>query len=277
MDCMLASSLPISESRIGGEAVKAVSARAFHRNMGLNASHWARWSATNIQENPFALEHEDWIAFAIVASANSAHPMARPQPTQDFMLAMPFAKKLAMQVRTPEGERVRNYFLDCEQRVHPDLPGPVQVLLTASRTEILRMALGLSEERDALKVQTHQQQATIATLEPKAQALDRLSDATGNHCITDAAKVLRMKPTALFDWLAERAWIYRRGNGGTWIAYQDRIDGGWLVNKVLTLPGKPVVEHGRVVGTLPDKVVDRLLVTPKGLAHLAQLLNKVAS
>ncbi len=154
--------------------------------------------------------------------------------------------------------------------------GPVQVLLSMSRTDMLRMALGLSEERDVLKAQTTQQQATIAVLEPKAQALDRLSDATGNHCVTDAAKVLRMRPSDLFDWLSQHGWIYRRPNGGAWIAYQDRIDGGFLVNKVLTLPGKVVVVDGRRE-SLPDKVKDRLMVTPKGLAHLSQIMNKAAS
>lgn len=268
MDFALASSLPLVDSRIGVGQVKAVSARALYRNLGLNASQWARWSAANIQENPFASEHEDWEAFDIMSSANPASSMARPQPTRDFMLAVPFAKKLAMQVRTAEGERVRTYFLECERRVHEaDLPGPVQVLLSASRTEILRMALGLSEERDALRAQATQQQATIATLEPKAQALDRLSAADGLHCITDAAKVLRIPPSKLFSWLADHDWIYRRPNGGAWIAYQDRIDGGWLVNKVSTIcrPGRP------------DRVIDRLLVTPKGLAHLGQLLAKAAS
>jgi anti-repressor protein len=267
MDFMLATSMPIGESRIGCQEVKAVSARALYRNLGLNASQWARWSASNIQENPFASEHEDWVGFDIMSSGN---------PTRDFFLAVPFAKKLAMQVRTAEGERVRTYFLECERRAHAeDLPGPVQVLLTATRTDILRMALNLSEERDALKVQTVQQQAAIATLVPKAEALDRISNAEGNHCITDAAKVLKMRPTDLFDWLSKRNWIYRRPGGGAWIAYQDRIDGGWLVNKVLTLPGKVLLEGGKRV-TLPEKVVDRLLVTPKGLAHLSQLLAKGA-
>jgi len=144
--------------------------------------------------------------------------------------------------------------------------GPVQVLLSMSRTEMLRMALGLSEERDTLKRENVQHQATIATLEPKAKALDRISDAEGLHCITDAAKVLRMKPSALFEWLSAHAWIYRRPNGGAWVAYQDRIDGGWLVNKVSTItrPGRP------------DKVIDRLLVTAKGLAHLGQLVARAS-
>lgn len=272
MDFMLASSMPIAEARIGQGPVKAVSARALYRCLGLNASQWARWSTSNIVENPFASEHEDWEVFDIMSSSPEGG-----RPTRDFFLGIPFAKKLAMQVRTAEGERVRTYFLECERRAHAvDLPGPVQVLLTASRTEILRMALGLSEERDTLKAQATQAQATIATLEPKAQALDRLSNATGNHCVTDAAKVLGMKPSELFAWLSQHGWIYRRPNGSVWIAYQDRVDGGWLLNKVLTLPGRSVEVGGRIE-TMPDKVVDRLLVTPKGLAHLSQLLARAAS
>ena len=141
--------------------------------------------------------------------------------------------------------------------------------------DILRMALGLSEERDALRAQATQQQATIATLEPKAQALDRISNGQGDRCITDAAKILKMKPSELFDWLSKRGWIYRRPNGGAWIAYQDRIDGGFLANKVLTLPGKAVIVDGRRE-VKPDRVVDCLKVTPKGLAHLSQLLAKGA-
>lgn len=151
-------------------------------------------------------------------------------------------------------------------RVHADQPGPVQVLLSASRTEILRLALSMSEERDTLKAEAVRHQATIATLEPKAKALDQISTATGLHCITDTAKVLGMKPSELFSWLDEHGWIYRRPNGGAWIAFQDRVDGGWLVNKVSTISRQG----------LPDKVVDRLLVTPRGLAHLGQLLAKGA-
>jgi len=143
---------------------------------------------------------------------------------------------------------------------------PVEALLSMSRIQALELALGIAKERDALKAQAQTQQATIALMEPKAQALDRLSNATGNLCITDAAKVLKMKPSALFKWLSEHTWTYRRPNGGAWIAYQDRIDGGWMVNKVST-----ITREGH-----PDRVVDRLLITPRGLAHLGQLLAKAS-
>jgi anti-repressor protein len=272
MDFALASSMPLVDSRIGVAQMKAVSARALYRNLGLNASQWARWSAANILENPFASEHEDWEVFDIMSSSP-----AGGRPTRDFFLAVPFAKKLAMQVRTAEGERVRTYFLECERRVHEaDIPGPVQVLLSSSRTEILRLALAMSEERDALRDQATRQQATIATLEPKAAALDRLSNATGNHCVTDAAKALGLNPSELFTWLAKHEWIYRRPGCGTWIAFQSRIDAGYLLNKVHTLAPKIVHEAGQKV-EIPGRVVDRLLVTPKGLARLGELLAKAAS
>jgi len=183
--------------------------------------------------------------------------------------------RLVMKSKLPAAERFESWVVG---EVLPGLrktgayampahSGPVQVLLSLSRTDALRLALHLSEERDALQIKATQQQATIATLEPKAQALDRISDATGNHCVTDAAKVLGMRPSDLFDWLSSHGWIYRRPSGSAWVAYQVRIDGGWLVNKVST-----ITRLG-----LPDKVVDRLLVTPKGLAHLGHLIRQAAS
>jgi phage antirepressor YoqD-like protein len=156
-------------------------------------------------------------------------------------------------------KRLVKAFRALVNRAHQDVPGPVQVLLTMSRTDMLRFALGMSEEKDALQLKTHQQQATIAVLEPKAQALDRLSNASGLRCVTDAAKSLGMRPSDLFTWLNVNAWIYRRPGGSSWLAYQDRIDQGLLVNKVTTIC-RPEVG---------DKVVDRLLVTAKGLAKLS--------
>ena len=154
-------------------------------------------------------------------------------------------------------------FWEMAKQVHD----PVKDLLTMSRTDALRLALGLSEERDALKVQTHQQQATIAVLEPKAQALDRLSAGRGSLCVTDAAKVLRVKPSFLFAWMHEHSWIYRRPSGSSWIAMQDRLDLGFLEQPLLTISRED----------RPDRVVDHLKVTPRGLTHLGQLLARVAS
>lgn len=99
----------------------------------------------------------------------------------------------------------------------------------------------------------------LAELEPKAAALDRLTDATGSLCITDAAKALGVPPRRLFAWLEANQWTYRRSDGGHWVAFQSQLGTGRLEHKGMT-----IAVRGR-----PDKLVEQVLVTPKGLAALA--------
>jgi phage antirepressor YoqD-like protein len=105
--------------------------------------------------------------------------------------------------------------------------------------------------------------ATVnAELTPKAQALDRLATATGALCLTDAAKALKVRPTDLFGYLRNHGWIYRRHDRGNYIGYQDRTKAGLLEHRVTTIQ--------RPDGT--KKMVEQVLITPKGLAHLSALL-----
>ena len=105
-------------------------------------------------------------------------------------------------------------------------------------------------------------QAQVEDLAPKAQALDRIATATdGAQCITSAAKTVGMAPMKFFAWLQEHTWIYRRP-GGHWMAYQNRIHAGLLEHKVTTIRR----EDGS------EKLVEQVLVTPKGLAKLSALM-----
>lgn len=104
-----------------------------------------------------------------------------------------------------------------------------------------------------------QQQLAIAA--PKAQALDRIAQADGELCITDTAKAIQMQPRKLFDWMQTNGWIFRRGD--KWIAYQDRIQSGYLTHRVTLVQ--------RNDGT--DKEVSNVLVTAKGQTKLAQAMN----
>lgn len=99
----------------------------------------------------------------------------------------------------------------------------------------------------------------IAELAPKAAALDRLTDAKGSLCITDAAKALGVPPRRLFAWLEANQWTYRRSDGGHWVAFQSQLTAGRLEHKGMTIEVR-----GR-----PDKLVEQVLITPKGLARLA--------
>lgn len=96
--------------------------------------------------------------------------------------------------------------------------------------------------------------------EPKAQAYDRLATSDGSLCVTDAAKTIQARPRDLFSYLRRQKWIYTRAGTSSEIAYQDKIQAGYLEHKVTTV--------SRSDGS--EKSVTQVRVTPKGLARLAK-------
>ena len=122
-----------------------------------------------------------------------------------------------------------------------------------SRVDLLKLALDSEEKRLVLE---HK----VEELTPKAEALDRIADADGTMNPTVAAKALQVQPKKLFYFLREQHWIYRRPGGSGNVAYQDKIQAGYLTHKVTTVQ--------REDGT--EKVVEQVLVTGKGLAKLSQ-------
>lgn len=99
------------------DLVQAVDAKELYEKLGLNLVNWSRWHTLNIEQNPFATNGLDFIAFFIENNGRSF---------TNYLLSIDFAKKLAMQVKTDKGEQVRDYFLACERQVRQ----PVQQLPT---------------------------------------------------------------------------------------------------------------------------------------------------
>lgn len=110
---------------------------------------------------------------------------------------------------------------------------------------------------------TKAMEARLEDLEPKEQALNRISQSKGSYCITDAAKVLNLKPKMLFDCLSQNKWIYRRFGNTAWTGYQDKIQSGLIEQKVMTIESSD--------GS--DKTIEQARITPKGMVRLAMLLN----
>jgi len=86
---------------------QAVDAKELYQALGLDLTHWSRWHKQNIADNPFAVSGVDFEWFAMMANGNE---------TQNYYLTIGFAKKLSMQVRNEIGERIREYFLECERK-----------------------------------------------------------------------------------------------------------------------------------------------------------------
>ena len=60
--------IKLQPQTINGNAVETVSARELHAFLGLDKSHWSRWSKSNIVSNPFALENVDYVGFVIMTT-----------------------------------------------------------------------------------------------------------------------------------------------------------------------------------------------------------------
>lgn len=130
--------------------------------------------------------------------------------------------------------------------------------------EALRLAAEAIEERDKLAIDNAAQAQALAITTPKAEALDKFATfSEGAMCITDAAKALQMQPKALFKWLHENRWIYRRTGKSNWTGYQSICQLGLLEHKVTTVD--------RADGL--QRVVQQVLVTAKGLAKLGERLS----
>lgn len=126
-----------------------------------------------------------------------------------------------------------------------------------SLPEALRLAADLAEQNNHL-------QLVVAEQAPKVRALEVLAETVGSICITDAAKQVGVQPKALFQWLQENRWIYRRTGSTRWLAYQPRLQQGVLVHKLKVL--------GVDDETGQQKVAEQVLVTRKGLALLGEKL-----
>ena len=107
----------------------------------------------------------------------------------------------------------------------------------------------------------------VRELLPSQEALQRIAEADGSLCITDAAKALQMRPKDLFDWLRQNGWIYRRPGSGHDLGYQSKTTTGLLEHKVTTVL--------RADGS--EKVTEQVRVTPRGLTKLASLIKPIAT
>jgi phage anti-repressor protein len=125
------------------EGKKAVNARDLYEFLGFAPQHWAKWYKKNIVGNTFAIENEDFVKLPL--SGRSF----------DCALSIDFAKKLSMLARTEQGEKARQYFIECEKVA---LENKTQL----SEIEILQRSLTLLIE----------QQKKVAAIETRVLAIE---------------------------------------------------------------------------------------------------------
>lgn len=107
-------------------------------------------------------------------------------------------------------------------------------------------------------------QGEVAALEPKAAALDRMAESDGSFSLQVSAKLLSVSPKWLLGFMAEHGWIFRRPVTQEWTAYQSRVNSKHLEQRRTTI----IQSNGR------ERTVSQCLVLPRGLALLAEAINR---
>jgi len=239
--------IPVSSRTMNGNQIKTVNARELHEFLGPK-TQFKDWISRRIEEYNF-VEDKDFCSFLSESTGG--------RPSKEIHISLEMAKELSMVERNERGKQARQYFIECERIARqPVDPGH---LLNDPRA-MRGLLLGYTEKVLAL-------QEEVAALEPKACALDRISDADGCMCITNAAKHLQVRPGQLFSWLQENRWVYRRAGGKGLVAYQDRIQSGLLTHKITTVTD---------IHTGMEKITEQVLVTAKGLARLAVVFGSMS-
>ena len=194
--------IKLNQSDINGELQQTVNARELYEALGLDKSHWSRWTKKNILNNQFAVENSDYVGFAIVVNGNE---------TTDYALVIDFAKKLAMQVKTMQGEQVRQYFIECERKLRE------HQLKLAPKTYVEALR-ALADEVEA----HNKTQEQLAIAAPKSEYFDKLVERNLLTNFTVTAKEFGIKRKDLIDYLLINKYVYRDARGNI-VAYAAHV------------------------------------------------------
>ena len=118
--------------------------------------------------------------------------------------------------------------------------------------EALQFLIEAEEQKEQLALQVAQQQQVIEVIQPKADVYDIIANRDNTYTIRDTAKLLKMRPKDLTDWLLANGWIY----GKTSATY------------------KPFAAHDRNhLKLVASNYGTQVRVTGKGLVWLARKLK----
>ena len=112
------------EIALGVDDEGMTTARKLYEFLELAQGQFSRWAKTNITENEFAVEYEDYWGFDINVEGNIV---------KDYRLTAHFAKKLSMKGHGERAEEAREYFTRLEEKVKQELTKP------RSQAELLLM------------------------------------------------------------------------------------------------------------------------------------------
>lgn len=138
------------EIALGIDEEGMTTARKLYSFLELAQGQFSRWAKTNIIDNSFAVENEDYWGFDIYVEGNK---------TVDYKITAHFAKKLSMLSKSERGEQARQYFLKVEDKLKETVRHPVPMtipeqiqLLAQGNVELNKRIDDIQTEFETLKM-----------------------------------------------------------------------------------------------------------------------------
>lgn len=194
---------------------QVVSARELYNQLGLANGQFSRWAKSNIIDNPFAIENEDWVRFDIDVEGNK---------TSDYVLVISFAKKIAMMSKTDIGNKIRDYFLECEKKSQEYIP--------KTYSEALMLAAKQAERIEQQQKQIELKDTIISEYKPKANYYDVILSSKNAINISVIAKDYGMSAKLMNKKLNELGVIFKSGD--TWLPYAKYAKEGYTKTETIS-------------------------------------------
>lgn len=212
--------IEVRERTVGDEQVKTVDARRLHERLG-SKQEFGAWIKNKVVNNPFFMDNQDYVLLdnLIKRTGRGGHNR------KDYVLTTDTAKKVSMAEQTEAGNKVRDYFLECEKVA----TSTIQPSIPTTMVEALALALELEKERVRLAAENVILIEQNKEAAPHVEFSKAIETSTGSLGIGEFAKVivnsgLEIGRNRLFSWLRDKEVLMNNNE-----PYQKYIENGWFV------------------------------------------------
>ncbi len=159
------------------------------------------------QQKDWFIENIDFTSF----SPQSEKPINIGRPSIDYAITLDMAKELSMMSKVAKGKEVRQYFIECEQKLKTNTPKQL------SAKELALMVIQAEEEKERLQLQNEMQQLELKKSAPKVEFYDKVMSSPDSFTSTTIAKELGMSAVEFHKQMNCRGVMYR--HEGHWVLY----------------------------------------------------------
>lgn len=229
--------IPVSPRPVGPETIPTVNARELHSFLEVKRafSHWIKDQI----ERARLVENRDFVTAVIKDNR---------QILVEYYLTIDAGKHIGMISNTDKGFEVRDYFIECERVAKNPIaqlndPASLRALLLVNVEKVIAL------------------EHKVEVMQPKVDALDRLTDSDGWLCLRDAAKACKMAQNKFIDWLIVNRWLYRDQKGK--LRGRSEKTPTFVNHKITPIPIDDDV----------DRVSMQPMITAAGLTKLSGIFN----